>query len=203
MMNESLFTSEVTLAQKAYEIIEEMIVTLQLPPGTMFSEKQLSERIGIGRTPLREALQKLATQKLITMLPRRGVVVSDINVSQMLALLETRRVLDRLIAGKAALRATPLQKKRLQEIASAIQTAVQQNDISTYMKLDREFDHLLEEACRNPFAAQLAATLHVHCRRFWFYYHSPDELQKAARLHLDVMEAVITGDGERAESASD
>ena len=109
-----------TLSAKAYEIIEELIATVELPPGTIFSEGELSARIGIGRTPLREALLRLSREHLIEMMPRRGVRVTDINLTDQLALLEVRRVLDRVIAEKAAERATKGERKRLLEISERI-----------------------------------------------------------------------------------
>ena len=78
MQSESLQTE--SLADQAYSIVEQMIVSLELAPGSVFSEGQLSEQIGIGRTPLREALQKLAHGRLVSALPRRGMMVTNINV---------------------------------------------------------------------------------------------------------------------------
>src|SRR5262249_44464891 len=95
-----------SLTEKAYRQIEELIVTLQIPPGTVVSEAQLSERLAIGRTPIREALQRLARERLVVVLPRRGIMVSEINVRTQLRLLEVRRELERLIARSAARRAS-------------------------------------------------------------------------------------------------
>src|SRR5687767_7049582 len=99
----SVNTAE-TLTDRAYTEIEELIVTLQLEPGSAVSEQMLSERLGIGRTPIREALQRLARERLVTILPRRGVVVSAIDVAAQLRLLEVRRELERLVARGAARR---------------------------------------------------------------------------------------------------
>src|SRR3546814_10008309 len=78
-----------------------MIITLQLAPGSAVSEAGLSELLGIGRTPIREALQRLARERLITILPQRGVLVSEINVGTKLRLLEVRRELERMIARRS------------------------------------------------------------------------------------------------------
>jgi DNA-binding GntR family transcriptional regulator len=80
-----------SLTDRAYRDLEEMIVTLQLLPGSAVSETALSQRLGIGRTPIREALQRLARERLVTILPRRGIIVSEINVKSQLRLLEVRR----------------------------------------------------------------------------------------------------------------
>src|SRR5579862_4670828 len=96
---------ERSLTDRAYSILEEMIVTLRLPPGGAVSEASLSKALEIGRTPIREALQRLARERLVTILPRRGILVTEINVKSQLRLLEVRREVERLIARSAARRA--------------------------------------------------------------------------------------------------
>src|ERR1700733_1598478 len=95
-----------TLTEKAYRALEEEIVTLRIPPGTLVSEAILSRRLGVGRTPVREALQRLAREWLVVIMPRRGIVVSDIDPVRQLRLLEARREVERFLAHSAARRAT-------------------------------------------------------------------------------------------------
>src|SRR3546814_13290711 len=99
--NAHAFKPESILPEQDYTPLEEMIITLQLAPGSAVSEAGLSELLGIGRTPIREALQRLARERLITILPQRGVLVSEINVGTQLRLLEVRRELERLIARRS------------------------------------------------------------------------------------------------------
>src|SRR4051812_45652653 len=108
-----LLDARESLTEKAYRQVEELIVTLQIAPGTVVSEAQLSERLEIGRTPIREALQRLARERLVVVLPRRGIMVSEINVRTQLRLLEVRRELERLIARQAARRASDPQRAEL------------------------------------------------------------------------------------------
>ncbi|MBM3538933.1 MAG: GntR family transcriptional regulator, partial [Alphaproteobacteria bacterium] len=82
---------DLSLTDRAYRRLEEMIVTLQLAPGAVVSETALSSRLGIGRTPIREALQRLARERLIVVLPRRGIMVAEVNIRTQLRLIETRR----------------------------------------------------------------------------------------------------------------
>ena len=96
--------SDRSLTDRAYVALEEMICTLRLEPGEVLSEGALSETLGIGRTPVREALQRLAREGLVTVLPRRGVLVSEFNVKKQLRMLEVRRELERLMARSAASR---------------------------------------------------------------------------------------------------
>jgi len=195
--------SSASLADKAYQILEEMIVTLQLTPGTVFSEADLVNQLAIGRTPLREALQRLANYRLISVLPRRGMIVGDINISDHLALLDTRRVLDRLVASRAARRATPEQRDQLRECARMMEKSAVDGNLPEFMSLDREFDQILGAASRNLYAVQASIPLHSHCRRFWYYYKHNGDLKHAAQLHEDLMNAVAEGDVEKAESSSD
>src|SRR3954465_1678799 len=105
-----------TLTDRAYRELEEMIVTLQLLPGTVLSEQALAVRLKIGRTPIREALQRLARDGLVLIMPRRGIMVSEINLRLQLRLLEVRRELERLMASLAAERATPDERREFAEV---------------------------------------------------------------------------------------
>ena len=109
-----------TLTDRAYRELEEMIVTLQLAPGTVLSEQALAVRLKIGRTPIREALQRLARDGLVVIMPRRGIMVSEINLRLQLRLLEVRRELERLMASLAAERASPDERSEFAEVAQAM-----------------------------------------------------------------------------------
>ena len=178
-------------------------MTLELPPGHVFSEKELSQQIDIGRTPLREALQRLAADRLVKALPRKGMMVSEINITDQLAMLETRRVLDRLVASRAARRATQVQREQLRGIASAMDTAASSHDLAEFMRLDRACDEALEVASRNPFAAQALSALHAHSRRFWYRYQHEGDISRSAELHRFMIEAVVSGSENGAAEAAD
>src|ERR1700722_8974898 len=109
-----------TLTDRAYRKLEEMIVTLQLSAGTVLSEQVLAVRLKIGRTPIREALQRLARDGLVVIMPRRGIMVSEINLRLQLRLLEVRRELERLMASLAAERASPEERQEFAEVADAM-----------------------------------------------------------------------------------
>ncbi|MFQ5603695.1 MAG: GntR family transcriptional regulator [bacterium] len=195
--------TNLTLADQAYRILEEMIVTLELPPGSAYSEADLSQKINIGRTPLRQALQKLADHRLVASLPRRGIIVSEVNIAEHLALLETRRVLDRLVVSRAARRANPDQRQELKSCAREILQAAATGDVAEFMCRDQQFDQIVETASRNIFAARACAPLHAHCRRFWYLYQENGDLSQSAKLHAAVMKAVVVKDESAAANASD
>jgi DNA-binding GntR family transcriptional regulator len=193
-----------SLTALAYAHLEELIVTLKLAPGRVVSEAELSMMTGIGRTPIREALQRLAREKLVSILPRRGVVVTEINVGSQLRLLEVRRELERLIARLAARRATDEERARFRELAKQFEKSAKANDDTTFMRTDREFNTLCSEASHNDFAAGAMTLMHSLSRRFWYiHYNKAADMPLTAKLHADIARAIADADEERAGKASD
>jgi DNA-binding GntR family transcriptional regulator len=194
----------VTLSDVAYSQIEEMITTLQLAPGQAISEAYLSSKLGIGRTPVREALQRLARDRLVVIHPRRGVVVSEINIKNQLKLLELRRELERLIARVSARRSTADERKMMREIAENMEEAAANNDEMLFVRLDRRFDLLFVKLARNEFLSDAIQPLQGLSRRFWFmHYKSAGDMPRTAKLHADVARAIANGDERVAMQASD
>ena len=193
-----------SLTDRAYADIEEMIVFLKLAPGSAISEAELSAHLGIGRTPIREALQRLARERLVQILPRRGIIVSGIDVSGQLRLLEVRRELERLIATSAARRATDAERARFREVAAAFEQAARVNDAVSFMRVDRDFNVLCSAASHNEFAANAMSLMHSLSRRFWYiHYKQAANMPLTAKLHADIARAIAAGDEERAAKASD
>jgi DNA-binding GntR family transcriptional regulator len=193
-----------TLTEQAYRQLEEQIVTLRLKPGEFLSEYALSTGLGIGRTPIREALQRLAREGLVTILPRKGILVSETDPRRQLLVLEVRRALEGLLSRLAAQRASEEQRTRLREIADGMDRAARTNDDIAFMRLDRELNLLLSAAAHNEYAARAMRSLHGHSRRFWYlHYKQAADLPLCARLHASQARAVADGDAKRAASASD
>jgi len=193
-----------SLTDLAYLHLEEMIVTLKLAPGRVVSEGELSVLTGIGRTPIREALQRLAREHLVAILPRRGIVVSEINVGSQLKLLEVRRELERLIARAAARRATDEERARFRELARDFEKSAKANDDVAFMRTDREFNTLCSAASHNDFAAGAMGLMHSLSRRFWYiHYKQAADMPHTAKLHADIARAIAAGEEERAARASD
>lgn len=192
-----------SLTDKAYQIVEEMIVTLALPPGRVFSENELSQEIQIGRTPLREALQRLAHEGLVRVMPRRGMMITEINAAGHFSILETRRVIDRLMVHRAAQRATTAQRSNLKGFAAGILIAAKAKDVDSFMRLDQSCDAEIALASKNAVAAHAAAPLHTLCRRFWFAHQNIGDLMLSAKDHATLLEAIAEGKAEAAVVASD
>jgi DNA-binding GntR family transcriptional regulator len=193
-----------TLTEQAYNRLEEMIVTLRLAPGALLSEQALSSELGIGRTPIREALQRLAREGLVLILPRKAILVTDTDPRKQLLVLEVRRELERLLARAGAERASAAERARFQAIADGMEAAAEGNDDIAFMRLDRELNGLLVEAAHNEYAARTMHFLNGHSRRFWYlHYKQAADLPKIARLHADEARAIAKGRPDRAAAASD
>src|SRR5687767_8115898 len=197
-------SSAETLTDRAYTEIEELIVTLQLEPGSAVSEQMLSERLGIGRTPIREALQRLARERLVTILPRRGIMVSPIDIKSQLRLLEVRREVERLVARGAARRASEAERARFAELARGFERAARTGDDKSFMRIDREFNELCLAAVRNEFAAGAMRLMNSLSRRFWFHhYKQAADMPETAKLHADIARAIAAGQEKAAAAALD
>jgi DNA-binding GntR family transcriptional regulator len=193
-----------TLTDRAYTELEELIVTLQLAPGSVLSEQMLAERLGIGRTPIREALQRLAREGLVVILPRRGVMVSAIDVKSQLRLLEVRREVERLVARGAARRAADVERARFAELARGFERAARTGDDKAFMRIDREFNELCLAAVRNEFAAGAMRLMNSLSRRFWFHhYKQAADMPETAKLHADIARAIAAGEEKAAATALD
>ncbi len=192
-----------TLAKKAYAVLEELILTLELQPGNVVTERELIQKTGFGRTPLREALLRLEREKLVKVISRKGVAVSDVNIADQVALLEVRRVLDRLIAERAAQRATPDERKTFKRIALDMIKETARKNLKEFMRLDHEFDELLWTVTHNPYAVSAVKPMHAHCRRFWFAYKINGDLAEPSFLHVKLINAIVSGDVRKAGKSSD
>jgi len=193
-----------SLTDRAYRDLEEMIVTLTLPPGSAVSETALSQSLGIGRTPIREALQRLARERLVTILPRRGIIVSEINVKSQLRLLEVRREVERLVARSAARRSSAEERARFLELARDFEKSARTNDDVTFMRVDREFNEFSVKAARNEFAAGAMSLMHSLSRRFWYiHYKQAADMPLTAKLHADIARAIGAGNEAAAGKAMD
>ncbi len=193
-----------SLSERAYTDLEELIVTLKLAPGTAVSEAALAQQLGIGRTPIREALQRLAREHLVRILPRRGNIVSAIDIQAQMRLLELRREVERLIARCAARRASVDEKKRFIALGDAIDRCAERNDAVGFMRCDRNLNDLCVAAARNEYIVVAMSAMSSLSRRFWFlHYRQAADLPLTARLHAALARAIGAGDEAGAMAASD
>jgi DNA-binding GntR family transcriptional regulator len=182
-----------------------MIVSLELAPGSIWSEAELSAKLGIGRTPVREALQRLEVDHLVRILRRHGAQITEINVVEQLLLLELRRELDRTIAVHAARRSTARERAQLLEMAERLEArSAESDDILPYLREHYELKNLLAQCARNPFVARAVTPCYAMSRRFYYLHHrQARDLAVATQHHANVIRAVAIGDEKKAAAASD
>lgn len=192
-----------SLTEQAYWRLEEMIATLQLAPGAVVSEAELCDRLGIGRTPVREAMQRLARERLLQILPRRGCVVAESRLEDELNIIEVRRPLELLIARAAALRANQDQRHRFEHIASAMADALAANDFDAFARLDAEFNQLCLVACRNTIAGSMMRLISTLNRRFWFMHHGRTLPREGVVSHIEIARAIAKNDPDAAAAATE
>lgn len=193
-----------SLTEKAYRQLEEMIVTLQIAPGAVLSESALAAQLDIGRTPVREALHRLSREGLVLILPRKGILATEINPAKQLLALEVRRELERLMARVSAIRSTDEERKSFHRIAKGMETAAEKNDDILFMRYDDEFNNLLAQASHNEYASRAIQSFQGMSRRFWYvHYKSAADLPLCARLHATIALHISNGDSNAAAVATD
>lgn len=187
------------LAQRAHKELEERIVTLQIPPGSFLSEMSLSKHLGIGRTPIREALLRLAYEGLVVIIPRRGVFVTEIDVNEHFRMLEFRREVERLVVQLACSRITDDECAALAQIARAMEEAGERSDATEFIRVDQRMDWLIYEAARNQFATKALRSMSSLTRRFWFRFQKGVvDVPRCAALHADIARSVSMRDADAA-----
>lgn len=194
---------DTSLAERAYRRLEEAIVTLELRPGSVLTESQLIDLVGVGRTPVREALIRFAQQGLVAILPRKGVVIAGIDAGDVLTALDARTELERLIAREAARHATRGQRETIAALAHGMGSAARIGDPAEYMRLDKRLDATVGAASGSVYAVRAVEPLQALIRRAWFHFALHDDLVEAAGLHVSYAQAVVTGAPDAAGGASD
>lgn len=192
-----------SLSDRVYGQLEEMLVTLQIQPGHVLSEAELCAQLQVSRTPVGEALQRLAREGLVHVLPRRGIVVTEVNPLEHLKLLEVRREIARYSSRSAARRSRPPQKQAMADIAQKLLAAAQADDGQALLQADKEFHDLFSHCIHNEYASRSLDALDALSRRFYFLHHALDDVHKSAKLHADIALAIAEGNTTAAEQASD
>lgn len=192
-----------SLAKQAYVTLRDRIVSLELPPGALLSETTLGESMGISRTPIREALKRLELDYLIAIMPRRGIIVTDIDYRDQLLLLDIRRGIEATLFARAAERANPAQRQRFVELAAAMDEVARSNDIRAHYVVDKEFDDLIDLCGGNRFVTDMLRPVHSLVRRFWHSLTGTPDSQVVLNLHVAVAKAVASGEPKRVFAASE
>lgn len=190
------------LSEKAYRQIKHKIATLELPPSSLINEQELMEELGIGRTPIRDALRRLEVENLVTIVPRRGTFVTGVSVTNLQSLAEVRKELEGLAARLAAERISDQQLAQMEALFEDLDQVEAQNGNEVLMARDKRFHHLIHQAADNEFLEDILGQLYTLSLRLWYLSLdrlSQEAMKEAIEGHLRVIEALRAGDAAKAE----
>jgi DNA-binding GntR family transcriptional regulator len=183
----------VSLADQAYVAIRGLIVSLRMQPGALIDERRLIESLGIGRTPVREALRRLAQEQLVEVFPRRGMFVTGVDVRDLARISEVRQALEPAAARLAAERATGDERHELRALLAEIGTDV------NLIELDERIHRAVYRAAHNELMATTLGQYYVLALRIWMIaLDRAHGLEEAVEAHRDLLLAIVAGDGEGA-----
>jgi DNA-binding GntR family transcriptional regulator len=178
-------------ADLAYEAVRDLLIRLAIAPGEPMVESELMKRTGFGRTPLREALNRLESERLVNIFPRRGTFAADIHLSDLALITDLREDLEGHAAQRAAERATPMERAAL----SALIESIGEGDGEAQMDLDTTVHRSIYSAAHNHFLEETATQYHNLSMRIWrlFVDRMPD-LGSHIDEHRDLLTAIVSGD---------
>ena len=189
------------LADRAYVELRDRIVTLGIPPGAPIDEDLLGQQLEMGRTPVREAIKRLALENLVTVFPRRGTFASEINITDLNHISDVRIVLEGHAAYRAAERITPAQRTELEEILEVLGRSQGSDDLEALMALDARVHRFIYRCTGNPFLeATLTRYFNLSLRIWHLVIDRLPHLFARVHEHDDVLHAIAAGDGTRARS---
>ncbi len=179
-----------SLAEQAYSSIRRLIVTAELAPGSVLSEAELQDSLGLGRTPIREALRTLANDHLVDVYPRRGMFVAGVDVRDLRALSEVRAVLEPFAAGIAAERRDDSDVAAIDQLLAEIREH-KNVDIRTLIDLDERIHHRVYAATHNSFLISDLNRYYTHALRIWFLaLDNVENLTEAVEEHAELLTAI-------------
>ena len=197
----SISQARCSLTMLAYEKLEELIVTLKLKPGSSHNENNLQQLIGIGRTPVREALQRLSREGLVEILPRKGIKITEVGYEGGFLRVELARTLLALMARTGAVRATSEQKQAFADIATSFDRIAKTPELNLFMQVDKKMLNLLCEACHNEHICRAIALLAGEHRRIgYIHFKKHDDIAVYARMRASFATALTEGDPKGAEA---
>jgi DNA-binding GntR family transcriptional regulator len=182
-----------SLADRAYLAIRDLIVSLELPPEALIDERQLVESLGIGRTPVREALRRLAQEQLVEVFPRRGMFVTGVDVRDLARISEVRAALEPEAARLAAARASDAERDDLADLGGRIMPG------TDLMALDERIHRAVYAAAHNHLLEKTLGEYYVLALRIWMIaLDRAEDLEAAVEAHRGLIHEIVVGNGEGA-----
>jgi DNA-binding GntR family transcriptional regulator len=189
------------LADRAYSELRDRIVTLAIAPGAPINEDALGRELEMGRTPVREAIKRLALENLVTVFPRRGTFASEINITDLAQISDVRVQLEAHAAARAAERLTPALRDELDALVAAIDEREGSGNPDTLMRLDAQVHRFIYRASGNPYLqATLERYLNLSLRIWYLVLDRLPHLFDRVHEHRELLVAVRTQDAERARA---
>ncbi len=189
----------VSLRQQAYETIKQKIVSLELAPGSVIDEAALRAELDLGRTPIREAVQRLALEKLVLIVPRRGMFVAEIGMLDLQRLCEVRLTLESMAARLAAQRGTEEHWQRMEAILASLPKNTSATDNQAIIAVDQACHEIIYQATDNEFLQDTLVTMYALSLRLWYFaLDKIGDMRGAVLEHIAIMDALKAGDADRA-----
>lgn len=191
----------------AHEAIEDRLVNCQLRPGRYLAMQELQDLVGFGRTPVHQAVNRLAADTLLIVHPRRGLQIAPIDLARERVLLRLRRDVERFVIRLAAEQSSPSHRSQMLHIKRQLRDGGEQIDIERFNVIDRRIDRLFMAAASEPFVESTLRPLHTIFRRIGWLYHSKVpaglSLRRTVEVHLVLLDAVAHRHVDAAIAASD
>jgi DNA-binding GntR family transcriptional regulator len=187
------------ISERAYAELRDRIVTLRLAPGTVLREDELMRAMAIGRTPLREAVKRLALENLVAVQPRRGTFVTAVEASDIVNITEVRAELEGYAAELAALRMNGEARAAAEALVEEMEEVTRPHDQEWLMRFDERIHHFIWEASGNPYLIETLERYFTHSLRIWYLVlDRVPGLGHAVHDQMHLLEAVLDRDGARA-----
>jgi DNA-binding GntR family transcriptional regulator len=187
------------LADRAYRELRDRLVTLRIPPGAPIDEDLIGRELEMGRTPVREAIKRLALENLVTVFPRRGTFASEINITDLAHISDVRAHLESHAAYRAAQRITETQRAELEALLEELHASRGNDDLEALMELDTRVHRFVYRSAANPFLEEtLGRYFNLSLRIWYLVIDRLPHLFARVHEHQDVLQAISDGDADRA-----
>ncbi len=193
----------VSLADRAYLRLRDQIITAEIAPGTLLQESELMRRLRVGRTPVREALQRLRRDGFVAVIPRRGTMVTEIKLTDLTAIYEVRAHLESWEAGLAAERVTPAERVEASALMRELKALTEREGFEAILALDRRVHRFVYRCGKNAFLAETIDRYHDLSLRILYvamaiYPALTPRMHDVVGDQLRLLEAIIEGDTQKA-----
>ena len=199
----SALHAKLSLTERAYAEIRHRVITLAFRPGEFLNESMICAELGIGRTPVHEALHRLRLEGLVQIVPRKGVLIRSDSLNDVISLIETRMLVEPAAMALAAERAQPQHLRALKTLLKQQRLAIKQRDRAGYMSLDARLHNEIVGTTGNSVLADVMRMLHQRASRIWHLQVWTDaDLVLTQTEHEAIFAALKAGDSQRTADAA-